>query len=789
MAETEADTCRRYVTPALIAAGWDSHTQIAEQRAVTDGRVLAAGARPRRAKPQRLDYLLRYTRDLPLAVVEAKASDLPAGTGMQQAIEYAEKLKLPFAYATNGLEIIEHDFLTGVEGTIARYPSPDDLWFRYKTGTALPAESERLLLAPYFVDAGRPPRHYQYTSVNRTTDAIGRGQDRVLLTLATGTGKSFIAFQICWRLWQNKWNRTGEDRRARILYLADRNVLLDQPRLGVFAPFGDALHRIDGEAVLSREMYFATYQQLAADDRRPGLYRDFPIDFFDLIVVDECHRGSASDESNWREILDYFEPAAKLGMTATPSREDTRDTYGYFGPALVEYTLAEGIDDGFLAPYKIRRVTTDRDALGYRPAEGETDRFGRVVPDKAYGTPNYDADLVLTQRVEAHARNITDYLRATDRHAKTIVFCRDQEHALNMRNALVRLNPDLVRDDPNYVVRISSDEGEIGQGHLANFQDIDAASPVIVTSSDMLTTGVDAPTVKNVVLARWVTSLPMFKQMIGRGTRLKTDYDKWYFTIHDLTGAATILFADPDFDGYPDAEMVQDEGDAPEEPGTEDEAADPIEDEDGPAGYEYLVTLEDRARSQKYYLDDVTVEIVAETVYHLGANGKRISSETYEAYVAKEVRALVPSVDALRPIWSDQRARTELLDVLEQRGIDCAALKTFEARGRLDDYDVLREVAFGAPGIARAERVRRVERQPDFWAPFQPEAREVLSALLARFETYGLNEMQLPGALDFPPLNGFGSVVEVARRFGGVSELREAVLEMQRRLYLDGESL
>jgi type I restriction enzyme R subunit len=457
---TEADTCRVYVLPGLYAAGW-TDDQIREQLTFTPGRIVVAAGKVKRGKPKRVDYLLSYGRDFPLAVVEAKPEDRLPGDGLQQAKDYAQLLDLTFAYSTNGRGIVEHDYTTGVESVIDTYPSPDQLWRRYCTFRGLdPASS--LLRTAYHREAAQRPRYYQDISIHRTTEAIIKGKTRVLLTLATGTGKTLVAFQLCWRLWSAGWNRKGEFRKPRILYLADRNVLIDDPKDKTFAPFGDARTKIEsGKITLGREMYFSTYQAIAHDDLRPGLYKEFPRDFFDLVIIDECHRGSATDEGNWREILEYFQPAVQLGMTATPLRQDNRDTYKYFGNPLYTYSLRSGIDDGFLAPYRVHRVVSTIDATGWRPTKGERDRYGREIPDREYSTADFERAVAFKQRTKAIARHLTDFLERTNPFAKTLVFCVDQEHAEEMRRELNNLNADRARKYPDYVCRVTADEAEI----------------------------------------------------------------------------------------------------------------------------------------------------------------------------------------------------------------------------------------------------------------------------------------------------------------------------------------
>ncbi|MFZ0921607.1 MAG: DEAD/DEAH box helicase family protein, partial [Candidatus Acidiferrales bacterium] len=409
---TEADTCRKYVLPKLYASGW-SDDHINEQRTFTDGRIVVAGSRTIRRKQKRADYLLRYRPDFAIAIVEAKADYKKPADGLAQAMGYAQILGLKFAYSTNGHGIVEHDFMTGLESTLENFPSPDELWQRLKHGENIPSQIVERLLTPYYHLSGKSPRYYQEIAINSAIRAILQGQKRVLLTLATGTGKTVVAFQICYKLWNTKWNRTGDPgRRPRMLYLADRNILVDDPKDKTFAPFGDARHKIEGEAIKSREMYFATYQAIAKDEHRPGLYLDYPRDFFDLIVVDECHRGSAADDSNWKDILKYFEPAFQLGMTATPKREDNRDTYLYFGNPLYSYTLRQGIEDGFLAPYRVHRIVTSADSVGWRPNRGQLDRLGRPIPDAEYTTKDFERKVSLLPRTETIARNLTDFLKA-----------------------------------------------------------------------------------------------------------------------------------------------------------------------------------------------------------------------------------------------------------------------------------------------------------------------------------------------------------------------------------------
>src|SRR5574341_1090715 len=546
---SEADTCRTYVIPKLHAAGWDDE-QIREQVTFTDGRIVPIGGRATRKKQKRADYVLRYRRDYPIAVVEAKAGYRHPADGLPQAKAYAETLGLKFTYATNGRAIIEFDYLTGATNELAHFPSPNELWRRLY-GINEPGKADTILLAPS--RTSKILRYYQDIAINRAVEAILKGDQRLLLTLATGTGKTIIAAQVAYKLWNMRWTRKGiGGRRPKILFLADRNFLVDDPYSKDFAIFSEARHKIQRVVNTSRDMFFAIYQ--AVDDREwiPGLYRQYPADFFDLIIVDECHRGSADPEGSWHEILDYFHTAVQLGMTATPLRDDNRDTYAYFGNPLYLYSLKEGIEDGFLAPYRVHRVVTNWDLDGYRPALSQLDRDGKEIPDKLYTTPAFEREVALKPRTHALARHLTNFLKAHgDRFAKTIVFCVDQEHAAEMMIQLQQLNQDLMKEYPDYVVRITSADGEEGRGYLSKFSDVETKTPAIVTTSQLLTTGVDVPTCRVIVIARTVNSMTEFKQIIGRGTRVRDDYAKLWFEIIDYTGSAVARFADPEFDGYP----------------------------------------------------------------------------------------------------------------------------------------------------------------------------------------------------------------------------------------------
>ncbi len=784
----EADTCRRYVVPGLQAAGWDTEPhRLNEQVTFTDGRIIVAGRSGRRRPGKRADYVLRYRPDVAIAVVEAKPSYATPGQGLQQAKEYAEILGLKFAYATNGHGIIEFDYVTGRESEIETFPTPEELWRRLTVAESLDSEAADRLLTPGYHLSGKVLRYYQEIAVNRAVQAVLQGRQRILLTMATGTGKTFVAFQICWKLWSSRWNRTGEFRRPRILYLADRNVLVDDPMAKTFTPFGDARWKIEGGvANKGREMYFATYQAIARDERRPGLYREYAPDFFDLIIVDECHRGSAKDESNWREILEYFKPAFQIGMTATPRRQDNADTYRYFGDPIYQYSLRQGIDDGFLAPYRVHRVITTWDAVGWRPTQGDLDRYGRAIPDREYHTNEFERVVSLRARTETVARHLTEFLKKTDRFAKTIVFCVDQEHADEMRRTLNNLNADLVRQHPDYVCRVTSDEGGVGRGHLSNFQDVERRTPVILTTSQMLTTGVDAPTVQNVVLVRVIHSMTDFKQIIGRGTRVRDDYGKLFFSILDYTGSATRLFADPEFDGDPSLETEQ----------RIDERGLPVETESVVVDHELGETGEVRAEEplppdydvaeerRKFYFDGGQVEIAAHLVYELDADGNQLRVVRFTDYTAEKVRSLYANAAELRTEWADPDHRQEIIGKLAERGIDFDELATTANQPDADPLDLLCHVAFNAPLRTRRERAQRLRAEKkDFFDQYGPEAREVLDELLDKYTEHGTAQFVVPDVLEVPPINQRGNVIQIARHFGGEDKLVEAIRQLQTLLY------
>ncbi len=796
----EADTCRDYVLPLVKAAGWGDD-QIVEQFPITDGRIVPVGKKHRRAKPLRADYVLEYEPGVAVAVVEAKREYAIPGKGLQQAKNYARLLDLPLAYSTNGKGIVEDDRDTGLEtNRLTAFPSPDAAWSRYRAWKGIIEDdvAEGLLL-PFNRALRNPdgtvkePRSYQRTAINRSVTAILQGDKRLLLTLATGSGKTFVSMQIVWKLWKSRWRK---GRNPRILYLTDRNILIDQPIEREYKPaFGTGdntpIWKLQGEAKAGREIYFALYQQLADSGDDPnGIFRDFAPDFFDLVIVDECHRGSAKAESSWRAILEYFLPATQLGMTATPKRDETADSYEYFGDPLFEYSLAQGIDDGFLAPYRVRRVVLSPDAHGFAPTSGQLDLFGNAIPEGLYTTKDFERVVSLLSRTEAAAKHLTAYLRRTNRLAKTIVFCVDQEHADQMRRALHNANADLTSQHPNYVVRIVSDEAEIGKGHLSDFADTEKDYPVIATTSEMLSTGVDLPTVRNIVLFRPVGSMALFKQMIGRGTRLFPDEDKLSFEIIDYVGA-TALFADPEFDGPPERvelEEIDEAGNVVDD--TVVEEPEPTFDmgsgTEGTGGEGSIDPGDlDVEPTVKFYIDDTQVWVTAEATYHLDPETQRLRLVEYRDFITETVRLLFPDASELRARWVNRLGREEVLAAFEKHGIDSNDLVSRTGLVDADPVDALVHLAWNQPLATRTDRVRRVRKEhAAFFETYQPAAREVLGLLLDKYAEHGISQLDDPGVLQVPPLSSLGSPVDIAGRFGSNAALKVAVERLAELLYV-----
>lgn len=788
--DSEADTCRKEVLPKLYASKW-SDDLILEQRTFTDGKIIVIGRKAKRKKAKRFDYLLRYSQNFPIAIVEAKKSYKSAADGMQQAKDYAKILDLKFAYSTNGKEILEFDFITGIEKKIAEFPTPNQLWVRLNKVEPVKPEIKETFLKPFLPIPNKQARYYQRIAINKAVKAILEGRQRALLTLATGTGKTTIAFQVIYKLWNNRWNTKGEHRRPKILFLADRSILVSDPHAKDFSVFGDARCLVPDEGLpSSREVYFSTYQSLAEDSNRRGAFRKLPKDFFDLIVIDECHRGSASDESNWRTILNYFSSSVQLGLTATPLRDDNKDTYAYFGNPLYIYSLKQGIEDGFLAPYLVHRVVTDTDATGFRPEAGQRDANGELIPDGVYSTPDFENSLSHLPRTKAVVKHLYNFMVKNGRFDKTIVFCVNQEHADQFRRELSNLNSDLVTQYPDYVVRIVSEEGDVGKGHLGKFMDIDEPIPVVVTTSKLLSTGVDVPTCKNIALFRMVNSMTEFKQIVGRGTRVREDKEKLFFTILDYTGSATRNFADPDFDGEPPLiteEEIDDDGNIidgeewiPDDADVDDSDWEDNEDE----GEEEPLPDDDRESRRKYYIDEGEVTIAAESVQILDAYGK-LRTVQFTQYAKEQIKTLFPSIVEFKAKWNNLEERKKILDALEETGVSIDQLMEITKNKDADPFDLLCFVAFDLKPLTRKQRADLLKKnKPDVFKDLSEKAQDVLNLILEKYIQYGPNQLR-PDIISVSPISEQGNSYEIVNEFGGIEEFKKVIENIQTLLYSD----
>jgi len=765
---TEQEIRTRYITPAIQSACWQP-IQIREEVAITDGQIHPEGKAPR-GKRKFADYVL-YHHNMPLAIVEAKDNNHPVGGGMLQALAYARMWDVPFAYSANGDAFLEHDLLTAaypIERTLLpeAFPSPDALWERYHKHKRLtPAVTEVIDVPYYYEMGGKTPRYYQEVAVNRAVEAIARGQNRVLLVMATGTGKTFVASQVIWRLWKS-------GAKKRILFLADRNILVDQAKTNDFKVFGGAMTKVMRHEIdKSYEIYLALYQGLTGSEEAQEVYREFSPDFFDLVIVDECHRGSAAANSAWRVILDYFASATQVGMTATPKETEDVSNMDYFGQPVYTYSLKQGIEDGFLAPYKVVRINIDIDVDGWKPDEGQKDTYGNVVPDQSYNARDFDRTIVIEERTQLVARRITEYLKATSRDKKTIVFCRDIEHAERMRQALVNENADLASQDSTYVMRITGDSPE-GILQLDNFIDPAQPSPVIVTTSKLLTTGVDTQTVELIVLDTVINSMTEFKQIIGRGSRIREEYGKRYYTIMDFRNA-TRLFYDPEFDGEPVVIY---------EPGDDDPVVVPGDDGEVDAGDDGS----GHAR-QKLYVNGVEVEVLAERVQYYSADGELVT-ESFSAFARKNIRATYATLDAFLNTWTTADRKSILLAELVQHGALLEELQ--KAVGEdFDPFDLICHIAYDRPALTRSERARKARAQAPFDA-YEATARRVLGALLDKYTDEGLavldqalDARKLKTFLLIPPFAQFGRPMEIVKAFGGTAPYLDAVRHLEATLY------
>ncbi len=766
---SERDICSKYITPALTSAGWDLHHQIREEVGFTKGRIIVRGKLVTRGKAKRADYILYYKPNIPIALIEAKDNNHAVGDGIQQGIGYAATLDIPFVFSSNGDAFLFHD-RTGqsdqmeTELPLDSFPKPENLWAKYRAWKELAPAQEEIVFQNYFEDSGgKEPRYYQRIAINKIIESIAKGRNRFLLVMATGTGKTYTAFQIIWRLWK-------AGRKKRILFLADRNVLVDQTMVNDFRPFGAAMAKLstgsktierdDGIEVpllnavdkkyrridTSYEIYLALYQAITGPEERQKIFKELSPDFFDLIVIDECHRGSAAEDSAWREILDYFKSATQIGMTATPKETEYVSNIQYFGPPIYSYSLKEGIRDGFLAPYKVVKIHLDVDVEGYRPERGETDKYGYEIEDRLYNQKDFDRNLVIDERTRRVASRVTEFLmKSGDRFQKTIIFCVDTEHAARMRQALINENQDLVQQDERYVMRITGDDAN-GCAQIGNFIDPESRYPVIVTTSRLLSTGVDVQTCRLIVLEREIGSMTEFKQIVGRGTRIHEDTKKYYFTLIDFR-KATNHFADPDFDGEPvqiyepglDDPVVPPDDVPPSNDGEEFIPPQPGDDE------EILVDPEPpdigiptaKEMPVKYYIRGNPVSILTERIEYLDENGKLVT-ESLRDYSKKTLRKCYASLDDFLKRWKETERKQVIIGELAAEGLLLDPLAE-EVGKDLDPFDLICHVAFDQPPLTRRERADNL-RKRDVFTKYGRQARAVLEALLLKYQDEGVTE-------------------------------------------------
>ena len=761
---SETDIRTKYITPAIVNAGWNPMSQMREEYAVTKGRIIARGKTCKREIPLKADYVLFYKPNKPIAIVEAKDNKHTMADGMQQALQYASMMNVPFVFSSNGDGFVFHNkYVTegDVEVTLSldEFPSPETLWNMYHEQNHINPSQDKVIDEPYYSDnPDKQPRYYQMNAINQTVEAIANGQDRILLVMATGTGKTYTAFQIIWRLWKSGIKK-------RILFLADRTALISQTFTNDFAPFKDKMTWVTKQNFdTAHEIYLALYQGLTGEDEDANsLFKQFSPGFFDLIVVDECHRGSAKADSQWREVLEYFSSATQIGLTATPKETNTVSNIDYFGDPIYTYTLKQGIDDGFLAPYRVIRVFFDKDIEGFTPYLGQTDDNGEIIDNRIYNTPDFDKNIVLAQRTKLVAKTVSDYLKKHNcRMDKTIFFCVDQEHADRMRQALVNENADMCAVDDRYVMRITAND-EAGVKQLDNFRNVESTYPVLVTTSKLLSTGVDVQTVKYIVLDSNIRSMTEFKQIIGRGTRVREDLGKLYFTIFDFRDV-TRLFHDPDFDGpieQQDDFHPQEPGPGPDEPPT--------------------VTPPDGDRKKKYMLGDTSVSVTQKHVQYLDKTGNLITESLID-YTKHNVRNKYASMNDFLTAWSDADRKQTIVDELEKRGVFFDDLCD-EVGKDLDPFDMILHIVFDQPPLTRKERAENV-RKRNYFTKYGKQAAEILDALLTKYADSGLTDLENVDVLKVDPIKQYGTQVYIVNTiFGGIAKFREAITELEAAIY------
>src|SRR3989338_3669202 len=771
---SETDICTKYITPAIQKAGWKLFRQ---EKYFTDGRVIIKGDTSERGEAKKADYILYYRGNIPLAIIEAKKNIFPIGAGLQQAIEYGEILDIPFVYSSNGDGFIEHD-RTGKskkvekELSLNQFPSPNELWNRYKEWKGIEKKHEDIITEEYYSGL-KKPRYYQEIAINRTIEAIAKGQDRILLVMATGTGKTYVASQIIHKLLKSKTKK-------RVLFLTDRDVLLTQPSNNDFKIFKKFMTRITNRKVdTSFEVYLALYQAVTGDEDWKNIYKQFSKEFFDLIIVDECHRGSASANSAWRAVLDYFPNATQIGLTATPKEDKDVSNIHYFGKPIYTYSLKQGIQDGFLAPYKVVRISIDKDVEGYRPEKGKLDKYGTEIPDRIYNAKDFDREIVIDPRTELVAKKVTEYLKKTDRFGKTIVFCIDIEHAERMRRALSNENKDLVTKNSKYVVKITGDD-IFGKRELDNFIDPSSKYPVIATTSKLLNTGVDAQTCKVIVIDSNIQSMTEFKQIIGRGTRIREDYGKFYFTIMDFR-QVTNLFADPDFDGEPvqceefsgDEELI-----LPERTET-DKAYAPVQEQ-------IYLLRESPDLPRKYYVNNVEVRVLNERVQIFDKDGKLIT-ESLNDYTKKTVSAEFKSMDNFLQKWKLADKKSAIIKEMIEHGIFLHELKE-EVGKDFDEFDLVCHVAFDQKPLTRKERANKVKKR-NYFAKYGEKAHKIIDALLDKYADEGIENIETMTILKVNPFREFGTPIEIIESFGGKEKYMQALKEIKEQLYAEVKNM
>lgn len=794
---SEADIISKFILPAVIGSGWDDMTQIREEVKLRDGKVIVRGQMAVRKTVKSADIVLYHKPNLPLAVIEAKANKYSIGKGMQQALDYAGLLEVPFVFSSNGDGFIFHDKTNTTtletEISLADFPTPAELWDKYCQWKGYTQAQLPIITQDYHDDgSGKSPRYYQLQAINKTIEAIARGQNRILLVMATGTGKTYTAFQIIWRLWKAR-------EKKRILFLADRNILVDQTRVNDFQPFGTAMTKIEGRTVdPAFEIHLGLYQALTGPEEHQKAFKQVAPDFFDLIVIDECHRGSAVEDSAWREILEYFNSATQVGLTATPKETDEVSNSYYFGDPVYTYTLKQGIEDGFLAPYKVVRIDIDVDMQGWRPTKGQTDKHGELIEDRIYNQKDFDRTLVIDERTELVAQTITSYLERTDPMAKTIVFCNDIDHAERMRRALINCNPEQVKKNEKYVMKITGDD-ELGKAQLDNFINPKKPYPVIATTSELMTTGVDAQTCKLIVLDQNIKSMTKFKQVIGRGTRINDKYGKLWFTILDFK-KATELFADERFDGVPERIMTVTPSQINEGSDELDEVVDGESDADldivngtDPA---YTTQSDDRGfdlgagmgddmgvsePAKKYHVKGVTVQVMAQRIQYYDTDGKLVT-ESFQDYTRKTFSKQFASLDEFTKRWNDEERKQTIIDELANAGIIWEALQE-EIGSDMDPFDLICHVVYDQPPLTRRERANEVKKR-NYFTKYSETAQKVLNALLDKYADAGVEEIESLNVLKVKPLDQLGSPMEIVKDgFGSKKDYQQAISDLEDEIY------